>query len=95
MKFIVVEWLDAKSEYGWGASDKPQLAKVVSVGILMPSSDDEVLRIAQSLADDGDYADTLAIPRSCVVETTEMEQFDGEILVDGGIAVEDKTGDPQ
>lgn len=72
-RLLRVEWTDPTSHVGWMPLDQVTTCgptACVSVGFEI-DSDDETIRLAQSLAGDS-CADVLVIPRVCVQKTKRL-----------------------
>lgn len=68
-----VKWLDALADGGWKAIEqhRPELIEVQSVGWLVAESRN-VLSLAQQLSSAGSAADTINIPKNCIVKKTKL-----------------------
>lgn len=66
---VEVSWVDSAVSGGWRSLEEfrgaAQLAQCVTVGLLIKKTKKLVV-VAQSAAKDGDVADAIAIPISCV-----------------------------
>jgi hypothetical protein len=84
MKICWISWVAAQQVEGWDPKVPHEPISVESIGWLI-RMDDRLVVIAQSMADDGDFADLLAVPRMCVLDLTTFEQLEH----DGTIEIED------
>jgi len=69
LKIIYLEWIDAKSTYGWHPiselSKEPFL--VVTAGLLV-CEDAEFITVSTSYAPNADWADPITIPKRCITK---------------------------
>ncbi len=64
---VEVQWVDATSHTGWKSRAVEKLAPVECLTVGYKLHEDKMyMRIAQSLANNGDYADVIVIPRQWV-----------------------------
>lgn len=68
-KLWQIDWKDAKADGGWNQVDKykTKLLIVHSVGWKLAETKESVL-LAQQMSESGQAADTINIPKSCIVK---------------------------
>ena len=76
IRLVVVTWKDITSSAEWGGDQEKTLkdmtpVKCVSVGWIL-RHDNDVLVLADSWSEDGDYGGTTAIPTSVVIKIHEI-----------------------
>ena len=72
-ELVLVKWFDTSSHPGWRESvEGLGLTTAYSLGFLM-FEDEQLLKIAATITDEGGIADVTVIPASCVESKTKLK----------------------
>ncbi len=66
---VLVKWLDITATAGWEPADEVEPTEVQTLG-WVAYQDDKVLKVGNSLGEDGEVYGISAFPQGCVLSTT-------------------------